>query len=80
MASANNQQACLGAQKEGLHKRYPDISSTPGGPEKVRERLHEVLPEIWVKDLEQDFLERLWESMPDRVAVVVGAGGWYTKS
>jgi hypothetical protein len=41
--------------------------------------LSEVLPEIWEKDIEGDFLERLWGSMPDRVAAVIAAGGWYTK-
>jgi transposase len=65
--------------KEGLHKRYPDIVNTPGEPDKVRERLSEVLPEIWEKDIEGDFLERLWGSMPDRVAAVIAARGWYTK-
>lgn len=65
--------------KEGLHKRYPDMAHTPGGPERVRERMREVLPEIWEKDIEGDFLERLWESMPDRVAAVIAAGGWYTR-
>lgn len=52
--------------KEGLHKRYPDMANTPGGPDKVKERLCEVLPEIWVKDIQGDFLEKLWESMPAR--------------
>jgi transposase len=65
--------------KEGLHKRFPDIANTPGGPDKVRERLSMVLPEIWEKDIEGDFLEKLWESMPQRVAAVIEANGWYTK-
>jgi transposase len=65
--------------KEGLQRRYPDIAETPGSPETVRKRLAEVLPEIWEKDIEGDFLERLWESMPRRVAAVIEAKGWYTK-
>jgi hypothetical protein len=65
--------------KEGLHRRFPDIADTPGGPENMRRRLAEVLPEIWEKDIEGDFLEQLWESMPQRVTAVIEARGWYTK-
>jgi transposase len=48
--------------KKGLlvHKRYTNIVNTPGGPDKVREYLSEVFPEIWKKDIEGDDLERLW--------------------
>jgi transposase len=65
--------------KEKMHERYPDISNTPGGPDAVRERLSQVLPEIWEKDISGEFLESLWESMPQRVEAVIKANGWYTK-
>jgi hypothetical protein len=65
--------------KQKLHERYADISKTRGGPEKVRRRLAEVLAEVWAKDIEPDFLESLWESMPRRVAAVLAAKGWYAK-
>ena len=34
---------------------------------------------VWTQDIEEEFLERLWESMPKRVAAVLDARGWYTK-
>ena len=34
---------------------------------------------VWTQDIEGDFLESLWESMPRRVAAVLDAKGWYTK-
>jgi len=30
-------------------------------------------------EIEGDFLETLWESMPRRVAALLEAKGWYTK-
>ena len=32
--------------KQRLHKKYPNIADTPGGPDKVKAQLTEVLPEI----------------------------------
>jgi hypothetical protein len=45
-----------------LHMKYPVIKNIRGGPNKVRERLAEVLPEIWA----EEFFEKLWKSVPDR--------------
>jgi hypothetical protein len=50
--------------------KYPNIKNTTGGLNKVRERLAEVLPEIWA-----EILEELWKSMLDRVAAVISAEG-----
>ena len=33
--------------KRRLHKMYPNIAATPGGPGKVRARLIAVIPEVW---------------------------------
>ena len=57
---------------------YPDIATTPGGPDRVRARLIEVLPEVW-DSLPESLFERLWQSMPDGVAAVIAAKGWYTR-
>ena len=62
-----------------MHERYPDIAETPGGPETVKRRLAEVLPEIWEQEIEGEFLGNLWKSMPRRVEAVIEANGWYTK-
>jgi transposase len=40
--------------KRRLHMKYPNIKNTRGGPNKVRERLAEVLPEI-----SEEFFEKL---------------------
>jgi hypothetical protein len=37
-----------------------------------------VLPEIWEEILEAYF-EKLWKSMPHRVAAVIDSKGWYTR-
>lgn len=70
---------CWKRLKEKMHQRYPNIHKTPGGPDAVRRRLAEALSEVWAEDIEGDFLESLWESMPRRVAAVLAAKGWYTK-
>jgi hypothetical protein len=41
--------------------KYPNIKNTRGGPNKVRERLAEVLSEIRAEILEESF-EKLWKS------------------
>ena len=62
--------------KRYLHKKYPDIADNPGGPDAVHARLAEVLPEAWEAIPESIF--ESWRSMPDRVAAVIVAKGWYT--
>jgi transposase len=64
--------------KQRLHKKYPNIANTPGGPGKVKARLAEVLPEIW-DTIPAELFESLYKSMPDRVAAVIDAKGWYTR-
>lgn len=61
--------------KRQLHQQHPDILNTPGGPEKVRDRLAEVLPQVW-ETISESVFEK---SMPSRVAAVIEAKGWYTK-
>ena len=65
--------------KERMHKRFPEIHKTPGGPARVRRALAEALSDTWREEIEGDFLETLWESMPRRVAALLEAKGWYTK-
>ena len=64
--------------KRKLHKIHPDIASTTRGLDRVRARLIEALPEVWDSPPESLF-ERLWQSMPERVAAVIAAKGWYTR-
>jgi len=61
-----------------LHQQYPRIRDTARGKEAVRRRLAHVLPLVWETILEE-FFEKLWKSIPDRVAAVLEARGGYTK-
>jgi len=61
--------------KKGLHQQYPRIADTPGGKETVKKRLAQVLPLVW--ETIPEFFEKLWKSMPDRVATVLEARGLY---
>jgi len=61
-----------------LHQQYPRIADTPGGKEAVKNRLTEVLPLVWETISEESF-EKLWKSMPDRVAAVLETKGGYTR-
>ena len=64
--------------KKRLHQQYPRIGDTPGGKEAVKKRLAEVLPLVW-ETIPEEFFEKLWKSMPDRVSAVLEARGGYTK-
>ena len=64
--------------KKQLHQQYPRFGNTLGGKEVVRRRLAHVLPLVWETFLEE-FFEKLWKSMPDRIAVVLEAREEYTK-
>ena len=63
--------------KRRLHQQYPGIADTRGGPKAVKKRLREVLPLVW-ETIPLEFFEKLWRSMPNRVAAVIEAKGWYT--
>ena len=48
------------------------------GKEVVKKKLAEVLPLVW-DTIPEEFFEKLWKSMPARVAAVLEAKGGYTK-
>ena len=66
--------------KKRLHQQYPRIADSPGGKELegVRRRLAQVLPLVW-ETIPEEFFEKLWKSMPGRVAAVLEARGGYTR-
>ena len=64
--------------KKRLHQQYPRIGDTPGGKETVKKRLAHVLPLVW-ETIPEEFFEKLWKSMSDRVAAVLEARGGNTK-
>jgi len=64
--------------KATLQREYPDIATMRGGPNAVKRKLAEVLPDVW-RSLSADFFQILCDSMPRRVAAVRANKGWYTK-
>jgi len=64
--------------KHRRHRKYPDITNTKGDLDKVKARLAEVLPEIW-EGIPEAYFEKLQNSVPNRVAAVIDAKGWYTR-
>ena len=58
--------------KKCLHEQYPRIGDTLGGKETVKKRLAHVLPLVW-ETIPEEFFEKLWKAMPDRVAAVLEA-------
>ena len=64
--------------KKRLHQQYPRIGDNPGGKEAVERRLVEVLPLV-CETIPEEFFEKLWKSMPNRVAAGLEARGSYTK-
>ena len=61
-----------------LHRRYPDTKYLRGSAEKVKSVLKERLFKIWW-GIGEDVLNRLVESIPERVQAVLEADGWYTR-
>jgi len=62
-----------------FHKcnNYPDLINYPGGPNKVKAKLAEVLSLCWEKIPPKQF-EALWRSMPSRIQALIDVKGWYT--
>ena len=64
--------------KKRLHQQHPRISDTPGRKEAVKKKLAEVPPLI-LESISSEFFEKLWRSMPKRVAAILQVRGGYTK-
>ena len=64
--------------KRQVHIDYPWIGEYPGGPQKVKKKLAEILPRCWEKIPPKQF-QALWRSMPDRVQALIEAKGWYSR-
>jgi len=69
-------QLCWKRVKEKLYQRFPNIHKTKGCADTIRRHLAEALNVILAQDIEGEFLEKLWESVPRRVAAVFDAKGW----
>ena len=66
------------ALKSALQQQYPEVASMRGGPNAVKRKLAEVLPNIW-RSLSAELFQALCNSMPCRVAAVIANKGWYMK-
>jgi len=64
--------------KAALQRDYPDIASMRGCPRAVKEKMAEVLPQVW-RSLSLDLFQTLCDNMPRRVAAIRAHKGWFTK-
>jgi transposase len=64
--------------KAELYRRYPDTMYLKGSESTVRGELRKRLNEIWW-DIGEDVLNKLIDSMPNRIQAVLKARGWYTE-
>ena len=63
--------------KAAIYERYPKLESAPDTVETLRQ-LIEVAKECW-RELSENILCNLSDTMPHRVQAVLRSGGWYTK-
>ena len=64
--------------KMELHKRYPDTATFRGPPHTIQQKFRERLMEVWW-DIGEAVLDRLIDSMPNRVQALIEVDGWYTE-
>lgn len=61
-----------------LPRRYPDTTTLYGLPQYIRQRITERVHEVWWS-IGEEVLDRLLDSMPDRMHELIKARGWYTR-
>jgi len=64
--------------KELIYEHYPEIRALTDDNEIIKERMVEALQDAWAH-LNDEFLEKLIESMPRRIEAVLKTEGWYIK-
>ena len=64
--------------KAKLQKKFPHMSTLPGGPAAVKDTLEGFLEQTWA-EIGEDLLEKYVSSMPARMAAVLRAKGSWTK-
>ena len=64
--------------KKWVHEHHPELETMTGDNVVIKQRMLEALQEGW-DALPQDFLDKLVESMEDRVKALLKAEGWHTK-
>ena len=64
--------------KEWVHEHYPELETLTGSDEMIKKHMIEALQEAWAH-LNDEFLEKLVESMEKWMKAVIKADGWHTK-
>ena len=64
--------------KEWVHEHYPELETLTSSDQIIKERMVEALQEAWAH-LNDEFLEKLIESMEKRMKTIIRADGWHTK-
>jgi len=65
--------------KEKLYQYFPNIHKFKESEETIRKHLAEARNQVWAQDIEGEFLQRLWVTLPSRVASVLDVREWYKK-
>jgi len=61
--------------KRPLYLQCSDILDILGGPNRIGQRLAELLPLMWAT-IPDSFFKKLWRSILSRVSAVIDAKGW----
>jgi transposase len=64
--------------KEMIYQIDPDIESFRGTEKELRKQLAELIEEAW-ELIDQEYFDRLVDSMPRRIEAGIAAGGWHTE-
>jgi len=64
--------------KKRVCKMFPEIASDRSQSEEARARLESALQAAW-DTIDQEFFDKLWQSMPARIEACIAADGWHTK-
>jgi len=61
-----------------LHRQYPDTATLSSLPKYIHQHITEQVQEVWWS-IGEEVLNRLIDSMSDRVHALIKAQGWYMK-
>jgi hypothetical protein len=64
--------------KEWVHETLSELETLTSNDAMIKERMIEALQEAWAH-INDEFLEKLIESMKDRIKTVIKTDGWHTK-
>jgi len=64
--------------KRRVYEMFPDVAAEKSETEDARQRMESCLQAAW-DTLDKSLFDKLYESMPRRIAACIAADGWHTK-